>query len=313
MKQITSAVLVITMGCILSGCCSTESAAVSDRLSKTIDVTYHITLEREVLVGLNAPDSNEAIPQKQTETLELVCRVHSSPGVADDYRVTFEKVAVQRTDFLHQLSVTDPAGELVGQSFDVRVDSDGRIIKADAMEKSFKTLAQSCTTCPQGNGCGQRKVREQTFLLDVWSVQELLFRVSRTSQNMAESNKWQYQLPSVLPGQAPFVTTAWKVDRSCPDTLIANGFETLGTDTAKGSLPVLFHPHVRPKGFLGYLRNCTYDSIEGNIVLTSQADSGFPLQMTRETAVNASAIYALSRQHQKANITVWETTKITRL
>lgn len=313
MKKITSAVLIIAIGCILTGCRSAESAAASDRLPKTIDATYHITLVREVLVGLNDSDSNEAIPHKQTETLELVCRVHSSPGVVDGYRVTFEKVTVQRTDFLHQLSVTDPAGELAGQSFDVRVDSDGRIIKADAMEKSFKALAQNCTTCPQGHGCGQRKVREQTFLLDVWSVQELLFRVSRTSQNMAESNKWQYQLPSVLPGQAPFVTTEWEIDRSRPDMLIANGFETLGMETAKDSLPVLFHPHVRPKGFLGYLRNCTYDSIEGNILLTLQADSGFPLQMTRETAMNASAIYALSRQHQKANITVWETTKITRL
>jgi hypothetical protein len=301
--------VIVMIGCVLAGCSANRAV-----VSTSDDVQYQITLEREILVGITDSNSDSQAPQKQTESLELVCRLQSVPGEMNCYRVTFEQVTVHRSDFLDQLSMEDPVGELAGKTFDVHVDSDGRIVKADAMEKEFQSLAKGCTTCPQGDDCAKRKLRDQTFLLDVWASQQLLFRVFKASRNVAELNQWQYQLPSVLPGESPFVTTAgWKTDTSRPDTLIINGFETLSVEPSKDVLPALFHPHVRPKGLLGHLRNCTYDSIDGNVALTVQSVSGVPLQVTRETAMDASAIYPLSRQPQKATIKIFETTKITKL
>lgn len=307
MKLTATAAIVI--GCVLAGCSANRAV-----VSKGDETNYRIALEREILVGLQDVNSDSQAPQKQTESLELVCRLQPVSDESGNYRVTFEQVTVRRTDFLNQLSMEDPVGELAGKSFDIHVDSDGRIVKADAMEKEFQSLAKGCTTCPQGDDCGKRKLRDQTFLLDVWSSQQLLFKVFKASRNIAELNQWQYQLPSVLPGESPFVTTAgWKTDVSRPDTVTVNGFETLSLEPSKDVLPPLFHPHVRPKGLLGYLRNCSYDSIDGNVVLTLQPGSGIPVQVTRETAMDASAIYSLSRQPQEATIKIFETTKITSL
>ncbi|MBN1125486.1 MAG: hypothetical protein JXA82_10795 [Sedimentisphaerales bacterium] len=224
------------------------------------------------------------------------------------YRLSFEDVAVKRTDFLHELSLTDAAIELSGKSFEVLVDSAGRILEANELLKLISALARGCESCPQGNDCGQLKIKEHNFLLDLWSIQELLFRANAALQKLANQEAWncERQLPSVLHGEAPSVNTEWLGETNGEGMLAVTGHETLNQGPAKNSLPVLHHPHVKPKGLLGYLRNCTYDSVKGHITVETGESAGLPSRISREGVMNATAYYTLSRPPQQADIEIWE-------
>ena len=312
MKKISDVCLGLVASCMLIGCGSLEHRTTPDNPSQTsYPATFHISLEREVQVDMNNPDADSEA-QKLTETLRFVCRVQPLSGRDGRYRVAFEEVSARRTDFLHHTTFTDAVDGLDGRTFEIHVDETGQIIKADTLREALKTLARGCETCPQDHDCGQRKVKEQNFLLDVWSIQELLFRAARASQNPAQADGWVHtrQLPSVLPGKAPFVITEWSVNTDNTGSVIASGHETLDSNPVQNSLPELFHPHIRPKGLLGYLRNCTYDVIKGHIALEAEVDTGRSLQITREAVMNATAYFTLSRPPQRPSITVWDTLKI---
>jgi len=268
-------------------------------------------LEREVSVVFEdqAPDSGR---QTQTETLGFICRIQPAGSGSSDspyrYRLLFEDVAASRTDFLNELSSADPVKELAEKSFEVLVDDEGQIVEADELLKSITALARGCESCPQGDDCGQRKVKEHNLLLDIWSIHELFFRAHAASQKLAVQEAWNYerQLPSVLPGEPPSVTTEWLPENNGDGALAVTGHETLSPSPARNLLPVLHHPHIKPKGLLGFLRNCTYDSVKGHITVETGEDSDLPSRITREGVMNATAYYDLSRTPKKANIEIWE-------
>ncbi len=312
MNKIQALLSLVAIGSFLVGCGSTEQWSASEKpLSADYSATYDITLERELLVDLNDPDTDSA-PEKLSEMLRLVYHVQPVSGHNSRYRVEFIEVQASRTDFLHEVVLNDPVDELAGQSFEIHIDQEGQIVKADAFVETLKTLARGCETCSQGHDCGQRRLREQNFLLDVWAIQELLFRAARASQSPAQADAWTHtrQLPSALPGKAPSVITQWNVNTDNTGRVIAGGYESLDSNSIQNTLPELFHPHIRPKGLLGYLRNCTYETIDGHITLEADASSGFPVQLTREAAMNAAAFYTLSRLPQRPSITVWETLNV---
>lgn len=310
MNRIAGMLAAVLVGCILGGCGSSRAKTVSDSPLRANSVVYKVAMEREVSVAFEdqASDSGD---QRQTETLSFVCRIQpAGSGPSDSpyrYRLTFEDVAVRRADFLHELSSADPAKELGGKSFEMLTDNEGLIVEADELLKSITALARGCESCPQGNDCGQRKVREHNFLLDVWSIHELLFRSIAAMQKAGGGNEWKHtrQLPSVLPGEAPSVATEWLVEASDGGTFVAIGHETLEQTAAESLLPALHHPHVKPKGLLGFLRNCTYDSVKGHITLEA-GGSDLPSRITREGFMNATAYYTLSRPPKKAHIEIWE-------
>lgn len=298
-------------GCILGGCGSSRTKVISDHLRETSYANCQVTQEREVSVGIGgeAPDSGG---WRLTEDLTFVCSIQlvksRRPASSVRYRLSFGDVTMSRTDFLQESTSTDPVEELSGKSFEMLVDDEGRIVEADELLKSITALARGCESCPQGNDCGQRKVKEHSFLLDIWSIQELFFRASAASQKLARHEAWNYerQLPSVLPGEPPSVTTEWLLENNGDGVIAVTGNETLSQHPAKNSLPALHHPHIKPKGLLGFLRNCTYDSIKGHITVEPGNDSGLPSRITREGVMNAAAHYTLSRPPKKANIEIWE-------
>lgn len=296
-------------GCILSGCGSSRTKSSHQR--EINSTSYQVAMEREVGVGIDNPGSNSGV-RKLTENLSFVCRIQlvgsRHPDSSVRYRVLFEDMAVERTDFLKELSLTDPVTELTGKSFEVLVDDQGRIVEADELLKSITTLARGCESCPQGNDCGQRKVKEHNFLLDIWSIQELFFRAGVASRKLSGQKTWRHerQLPSVLSGESPFVTTEWLIETDSDGASAVTGHETLRQGPIENSLPALHHPHVKPKGLLGYLRNCTYDSVKGHITLEASDNPDLPSKITREGIINATAWYTLSRPPQKANIEIWE-------
>jgi hypothetical protein len=308
MNKLMVMMIFVLAECILGGCGSSRTKVVSDHPREMNYARCQVTLEREVSVAVDNPGSDSG-GLKLTENFSFVCRIHPvGPRYPDSYHLLFEDVTVQRTDFLHELSLTDPVTELSGKSFEVLVDDQGRIVEADELLKSITALARGCESCPQGDDCGQRKIKEHNFLLDMWSIQELFFRASAASRKLSGQEAWDHerQLPSVLPGDPPSVTAEWLAERNRDGALAVTGHETLNKGPAENSLPVLHHPHVKPKGLLGYLRNCTYDSVKGHIMVETRKDSSLPSRITREGVMDATAYYTLSRPPQKADIEIWE-------
>jgi hypothetical protein len=311
MNKLTTMIVCALAGCILGGCGSSRTKVVSDYPQKTDYASFQAMLEREVSVGIDN-EASDSGGRKLAEKLSFTCRIqpvglrHSDSSAR--YRLLFEDVVVSRTDFLKELSLTDPVTELSGKSFEVLVDNEGRVVKADELLKSITALARGCESCPQGDDCGQRRVRDHNFLLDMWSIQELFFRAGAVSRKLSDRETWRHerQLPSVLPGESPSVTTEWVIESNSDGASAATGHETLRQGSIENSLPALHHPHVKPKGLLGYLRNCTYDSIKGHITLEASDNPDLPSKITREGIINATAWYTLSRPPQKANIEIWE-------
>jgi hypothetical protein len=295
----------------LSGCVSQKKAS-AEMYAAVQGGRYQISLERQTFVNLSISDGQTSTPQKMTENLDMVMTCQSLGQIADgstSYRISFESIQARKTDFIQTGRFTDSAAGLSGKSFNVMVTPTGMVISPQ-LQQELKNLSANSFDEVKRSGA---RLKNPDFLADTWCIQALVFEAAAASKSAAKtlSFKATCQLPfpiADIPG--PVIQTSWQPEKAVGGVVL-KGKEQLNEGITQNPMPSIYSGQYKMEGLLGYLRQCNYESVEGQIVCRFGHNMTLPAEIQLERTIKASADYILTQNNPHSEITVKELLKIT--
>ena len=242
-----------------------------------------------------------------TENLDLVIGCQPLGQIADgstSYKITFESMQVKKIDFLQTGRFTDSAVGLSGKSFNVTITPDGKF-SSPQLEQALKDLSADSFEEVKRPGA---RLKNPDFLADIWAIQTLIFESAAAVKKLSFRSSAQLPFPIAdIPG--PVIQTSWQTQKAVGDVVL-KGKEQLNEGVTQNPIPSIYSGQYKMEGLLGYLRQCRYESVDGQILCRFDKDRQLPRGIQLERTIKASVDYILTQDNPHSEIIVTESLKL---
>ncbi len=300
-------------------------ALLTVNFEKDQPLRYKMVSERQTQIDLagGGETGKKSAPQTMTEKLELTMvytPVEVDPFGLTTVKVSCESAKVTRTSFSGRDADADAVESLTGLTYNIKLTPTGQIDDAAEFNAAIKQLGEKAfaSVRPEAG-----RVKNADMINDFIALQQSLWIAVSSIDNPAEGltvgKTWQTL--QLMPWPSPMRPFPTRVTTFTLDNITADPAGTRQahikaayaiSDKEIQTVPMPYEGSFQMRGMFGFLRNYTFNTIDGGGTQVFDMDAGVLVRDEQKYTLTVGADFALPLGDSKPVLTVQQTLLIER-